>query len=398
MRESLIAVLMKPDRNLFMGPDDVGKAVDEALDDVARRNRVDVKSVNPAMLLDRQNVRNLADRLKQPWKVKITASARGDYRKGEWMYNKKVDELSKNLNQLSGHLRDLSDFINSGEHDTNALLNHILDMPSDIDSWERDRGAYVDTKTLRQQITNDTAIFSDDDDESDEEEEGTVEVGEDGQLVDPNKKPDLEDQGKGLGAVKFLYELAKPNANDMSNATDPTTAKGFVDKIARYSKLAETLRIDPDKWEREQSKIGSHAKPPAITLSTVHGVKGLEWKNVSVLMPKGKFPPERKPREDEPPPDPIEEAEKMKAERNLAYVALTRAAVNLTVVCPEKSDGKPAGMSRFVFEAGLVPGENVAKGDGQVEKQATMSEALDPYIQDLVEQYSAAPSYDRRLP
>lgn len=401
MRDSLVAVLMKPDRGLYLGPDDVTKAVDEALDDMARRNRVDVKSVSPAMLLDRGNVRNLADRLKQPYKLRIVASAKGDNRKGEWMYGKRVDELAENLQGLAANLRDLSSFISSGANDTNQLLNYILDeLPSKVSGWERGRGAFSTTTTLREQITHDTSIFSDDDEEDDDEEEGvTPEVGEDGVLTNPDKKDVIEDPSKGLGAVKFLYELARPNENDMTNNTDPSTAQGFVDKIARYAKLSETLRIDPDKWEREQVKTGSHTKPPAITLSTVHGVKGLEWKNVSVLMPKGKFPPVRKPREDEPPPDPIEEAEKMKAERNLAYVALTRAAVNLEILCPERTGGKAGGISPFVFEAGLVVGENVPKEGQVVEKVATV-EATDPYIQDLVDQYadSSRYSYDRRQP
>lgn len=398
MRESLISVLMKPDRNLFLGPDDVAKAVDEALDDVARRNRVDVKSVSPMMLLDRSNVRNLADRLKQPYKVKIVGSAKGDYRKGEWMYGKRVDELADNLKELSNNLRDLSDFIGSGVNDTNALLNYILDnMPSTVSGWSRERGSYSESKSLREQITHDTSIFSDDDDDAEEEEEIAPEISEEGTLSGPKKPEVVEDPNKGLGAVKFLYQLAIPNANDMQNNTDPATAQGFVAKISRYAKLSETLRIDPDKWEKEQSNKGTHAKPPAITLSTVHGVKGLEWPNVSVLMPKGKFPPERKPKEDEPPPDPIEEAEKMKAERNLAYVALTRAAVNLEILCPESTGGKAGGISPFVFEAGLVVGENVPKeGASPAEKQA--SEPLDPYVLETVERFAEElpGSYDRR--
>lgn len=65
---------------------------------------------------------------------------------------------------------------------------------------------------------------------------------------------------------------------------------------------------------------------------------------------------ERKPKPDDPPPDPIAEKARMKAERNLAYVALTRAAVNLEVTCPMSK-----GISPFVFQAGLAPGENVPK-------------------------------------
>lgn len=396
MKDSLVAVLMKPDRGLFLGnAEEVSKLVDEALDDVARRERVDVRSVNPMSLLESRNIRNLADRLKQPHKIKIVASMKGDIRKGEWMYNKRVDELAENLRGLSNNLRDLRDYLASGVNDTKSLLNYILDqLPSTVTGWSRERGEYSTVTTLREQISHDTSIFSDDDDDDDTEEETEQqlpEVTEEGTLVDPKKQQkEEEDQGKGLGAVQFLYQLAVPNGNDMEHNTDPSTAKGFADKIARYAKLSDTLRIDPEKWEREQAKIGGHAKPPALTLSTVHGVKGLEWNNVSVLMPKGKFPPERKPREDEPPPDPVEEAEKMKSERNLAYVALTRAAVNLEVLCPLRTEGgKRAGTSPFVFEAGLVEGENVPKDGEPVDEVKTAShEPLDPDFEALSDRYA----------
>jgi len=404
MKGSLVSALMKPDRGTYLGPDDVAKAVDEALDDLSRRERVDIRSVSPMALLESRNIRLLADKLKQPYRLKIMASARGDVRKGEWMYGKRVDELADNLKGMAKNLRDLSAFVAAGDNSTDKLLDYILDsMTSVVSGWSRERGAYTETSTLREQITHDTAIFADDDGDEDETETEEVvpEVGEEG-LLGVKKKEDVP--GKGLGAVQFLYQMAVPNDNDQTNNTDPSTAQGFVSKIARYSKLSETLRIDPEKWEKDQNKIADpgqrRAKPPAITLSTVHSVKGLEWPNVSVLMPAGKFPPVRRPRPNEPPPDPVEEAEKLKAERNLAYVALTRAAVNLEVLCPMVSDnGMEAGISRFVREAGLHEGENVPKGEvfESGEKTAAV-EAVDPHVLETIERYAdeMPATYDRR--
>jgi superfamily I DNA/RNA helicase len=119
-------------------------------------------------------------------------------------------------------------------------------------------------------------------------------------------------------------------------------------------------------------------------------------------MPRGKFPPVRKPRPDEPPPDPADESEKMKAERNLAYVALTRAAVNLEVLCPMVSGSMQAGISPFVFEAGLKVGENVPKGEvfESGEKTAAV-ESVDPYVIETLERFAdeiPVASYDRRGP
>lgn len=360
MKSSLVAALMKPDRALFMGPDDVEKAVDEALNDIARRERVDVKSIRPDILLESQYVRMLADKLKLPYRLKIISFAKGDTRKGEWMYRQRVDELAENLRGMAANVRDLRAFIEDNKP-TTELLDYILDnMESTVSSWDSTtRRVVTETTSLRQQITNDVAVYSDDDGDEDEDDSKDsippAEVGEEG-LMPSKPKPELF---KGLGAVQFLYALIKPNENDQANVTNPEESQGFVQKVARYSKIAESLRIDPDKWEKEQQKLDPEQrkeKPPAVSLSTVHSVKGAQWKNVTVLMPKGLFPMERKPKPDEPPPDPIVEKARMKAERNLAYVALTRAAVNLEVTCPMNK-----GVSRFVFEAGLAPGENVPK-------------------------------------
>lgn len=96
-----------------------------------------------------------------------------------------------------------------------------------------------------------------------------------------------------------------------------------------------------------------------MVLSTVHSVKGLEWDNVTVLMPKGRFPLERKPKPGDPPSDPVEVERELIAERNLAYVALTRAAKNLEIHAIR--DPKTGDVSPFVIETGLHPGENVPK-------------------------------------
>lgn len=95
-----------------------------------------------------------------------------------------------------------------------------------------------------------------------------------------------------------------------------------------------------------------------------NSVKGAQWKTTFVQMPKGKFPIMFKPKPGEPPPDPEKEKERIEDERRLAYVALTRAAKNLRVLCPKGVGGKPAGISEFVDEAELNLGENVQKAEG----------------------------------
>lgn len=274
MKSSLVAALMKPDRALFMGPDDVEKAVDEALNDVARQERVDVKSVRPDILLESRYVRMLADKLKLPYRLKIISFAKGDTRKGEWMYKQKVDELAENLREMAANVRDLRAFIGENKP-TTELLDYILDnMKSTVSSWDSTaRRMVTETTSLREQITNDVAVYSDDDGDEDEDEAKDsippADIGGEGHLPTPAKATSV----KGLGAVQFLYALVKPNENDQANVTNPEESQGFVQKVARYSKIAGSLRIDPDKWEKEQQKLDPEQrkeKPPAISLSTVH--------------------------------------------------------------------------------------------------------------------------------
>ncbi len=101
--------------------------------------------------------------------------------------------------------------------------------------------------------------------------------------------------------------------------------------------------------------------------AVVHNsVKGAQWQNCFVQMPKGKFPIEKQKKDSEegvlPSPEELEkEQQERESERRLAYVALTRAAVNLTVICPAVVGGRKAGVSQFADEAGLTLGENVQK-------------------------------------
>jgi superfamily I DNA/RNA helicase len=375
LKKSLVAILMKPDRSIYLGAEDVEKAVDEALDELARRERVDVKSIRPDTLLEPRYQKLLADKLKQPYRLKILDQYRNDRRKGEWIYGKRVEELADNFRDIAGSIRDLRDYIEEG-HPTGELLDYVLDnMKSTVKGWDAAaRRETFATTSLRQQITDDVAIYSEDEEDEAEEERESVpqpELGEEGLLPVKEKSSEL----KGLGAVRFLYELSKPNQQDQQYSTDPSTSQGYVQKLARYAKLAGSLRVDPIKWEKDQRNlpVGQRKeKPPAVTLSTVHSVKGAQWSNVTVSMPAGIFPLERKPKEDEPPPDPEQEAARMKAERNLAYVALTRAAVNLEVTCPK-------GISSFVFEAGLKVGENVPK-PGADQPEASLTASTEEWI------------------
>jgi superfamily I DNA/RNA helicase len=357
--KALMSALTKPDRGLYLSVGQIETAVNEALDDVARYEHKDVKDVDPNILLtDRSYARKLAEYLKGPYKNQFMA-------KGQWLWNKIVDGLTKQLLDMGRDIHDIRQMTLDPNARTTELLGHILDhVKSTVTSWDpAQRREVTKTTTLREDISNSLKLYSSDDDDDDEttEEEEKPELDAEGR---PVKKEDQEENpAKGLGAVQFLYALSEPNKNDHELGILPDTAAGFAKKLERFAKLAEGLRIDPKKWDEEQAKITDPAlrqeKPPAVTLTTVHAVKGLEWPHATVLMPAGIFPIKIRRKKNEPPPTPEEIKEHDISERNLAYVALTRAAKTLTVISiPDPKDG---AQSPYIAQAGLVPGENVPK-------------------------------------
>lgn len=103
-------------------------------------------------------------------------------------------------------------------------------------------------------------------------------------------------------------------------------------------------------------KESTEEEMDAVVLSTIHGVKGLEFDNVYLIgMIEGKFPKENA----------LYNEEEMEEERRLAYVAITRAKKNLTMLSSQydfKYDLQEP--SRFIEEAGINPEEYDDQFDG----------------------------------
>jgi len=177
---------------------------------------------------------------------------------------------------------------------------------------------------------------------------------------DADEDPELVDSKSTLGTLSFISMMMEPNVVDPSY--DPTNPQQFYARFEGLSNRAEELRIDPDEHEREQIKAGiplsDRTPPPGVYLGTVHSTKGAEWHDVTLLMPQGKFPISRKPREPQENEVPEEitpgSGGSMESERRLGYVGLTRAKNSLTILCP-------GGASSFVTEAGLKEGQNVSR-------------------------------------
>jgi superfamily I DNA/RNA helicase len=263
----------------------------------------------------------------------------------------KADKGYEQLDELIGALDGLSLITISEKATTKDMFDAVLDMPGTKFKVHPKTGRIEGETpvTFRQELTASIKDFGDEDEDVQDEE-----------------RPDE----MNLGNISFLYELAKPNPEDPGDLEiSPETPRGFWAKMGRLNERAKELRIDLNAWEKEQNKLPPEDRKPApgVYLGTVHSVKGAQWPHVYVQMPNGRFPmePPRKDGEQDEPmtPDEIaEQAAELEGERRLAYVALTRPSKTLRIVAPGQYQGKPAGMSRFLDEAGLTLGENVPRG------------------------------------
>ena len=357
MQKALEEVINRPNR-FFVSPDQGAEAVETAFSDYARRSGKNLKDIHPMAAMD--------DNLF----LEILASKLTRSRSGF--------KFTKGLEKL-GRLKDDIDQMRVNSEDdaytTKDMFDDILNMTG-VEGVTNPRTGKVDY--VEQTFRDSLKAFTRDS------------VSEEEDLVDE----DEEDETAGLGNISFLYELMKPDPTDPDDSlNDPGTPFGFKSKMERYAKKARELRVDITKWDKAQEALPPEDRkpPPGVYIGTVHSTKGAQWANCYVQMPKGKFPfePPVRPGE-EPKPEAVLQ-EEMESERRLGYVAITRAAKNLTIVCPSEVGGKAAGVSPFVDEAGLTVGENVTKpgaetvDDEPAVKTASIGDGYDGLVPDAWE-------------
>lgn len=346
MQLALGHAINKPNRFFLSDPKKAPEAIAKVFSDYAYREDVNVKDLNPLEVLKKPVfVRMLAAAL-----AALTRTGKG------FKFDEKIQDLADDLLYMKAK---------SGTEDykTTDLFDDILSLKG----VGIVGGNFVD-QTFRESLQAEIR------DRVDEEEE---EEGDDTLPSDISKT-------KGLGNISFLYQLAQPDPTDDDDSiTSPETPVGFKAKIERYTAKMRDLRTDLTAYTKAQDALPPEKRtpPPGVYLGTVHSTKGAQWANVTVSMPAGKFPFVRPPRPGEEPEDPEIEAQRLKDERRLAYVAITRAAKNLSIVCPNVVGGKAAGVSPFVYEAGLRPGENISKNPPEgSEKQASFNDDDEDYV------------------
>ena len=151
----------------------------------------------------------------------------------------------------------------------------------------------------------------------------------------------------GIGYDDYILEYAQYrnlNKEDLYDILDElqASAKGFRNYEAWELHIEEYTQELREKAKKKQEN------PNAITLSTLHSAKGLEFRSVFIMDANQGITPYKKAVLDKD----VEE------ERRLFYVGMTRAIEDLTICSLKEVHNKASEISQFVYEAGLVKENN----------------------------------------
>ncbi|GKU28640.1 ATP-dependent helicase [Clostridium folliculivorans] len=112
-------------------------------------------------------------------------------------------------------------------------------------------------------------------------------------------------------------------------------------EISREFKSIITLLAHVETVEENIKNSIRKSEEDSVILSTIHGVKGMEFKNVYVIDVNEEIIPHKNAEEDG------------EEERRLFYVGVTRAKDNLFIYSPKMLRGKFKGRSRFLDEIAI---------------------------------------------
>ncbi len=168
-------------------------------------------------------------------------------------------------------------------------------------------------------------------------------------LLEPGKNRFALDNNRSF--LKNLTLMKKKSMNKLISYTE--TVLGYEDYLASYSE--RTGRDVDELFEdlREMEEVASYYDNPLellmasvkdpdekeakVTLSTVHGVKGLEFEKVFVINVVEGYMPH------------AASMENLEEERRIFYVAITRAKEELNIYSPRFIHGKERKRSRFIL-------------------------------------------------
>lgn len=120
------------------------------------------------------------------------------------------------------------------------------------------------------------------------------------------------------------------------------TINAFIDSAKDFSNIVEFLtHIENVKSKIEKERSKKSQNQDGVLLSTIHGVKGMEFPNVLIVNCNEDIIPYSKSVDDE---------QNLEEERRIFYVAITRSSKNLYISYIKNRLGKPLKPSRFIGE------------------------------------------------
>ncbi|EES48312.1 ATP-dependent helicase [Clostridium botulinum] len=134
--------------------------------------------------------------------------------------------------------------------------------------------------------------------------------------------------------LKSYCEKFSQNLEDLEEVIEEfkLSAEGFkniFDFLAHIENVSNEIEVSKNKNQRE-----------GVILSTIHGVKGMEFKNVYLVNCNEDTIPHSSSKE-----------ENIEEERRLFYVGITRAIDNLYLFAPKNRRGQLKEISRFICES-----------------------------------------------
>ena len=140
-----------------------------------------------------------------------------------------------------------------------------------------------------------------------------------------------------MGYIDYLREYANKYGQSLDDLED--VLEEFKGAAEGFKTITEFLvHINNVEEQIESSKVVEDG----VILSTIHGVKGMEFNNVYIINCNEEVIPHKSSME-----------ENIEEERRLFYVGITRAINNLYVFSPKTMRGKFREASRFIAESHL---------------------------------------------
>jgi DNA helicase-2/ATP-dependent DNA helicase PcrA len=177
-------------------------------------------------------------------------------------------------------------------------------------------------------------------------------------------------------ALDYQKRLRKSALNPTQGEEQATTVEAFL-RFLLHLKISSAREL-LTYLEQMQSRQQVGAQIDAVTLTTVHRSKGLEWPVVFLPNLAEGHMPCLSGRESDP-------LRALESERRLLYVALTRAQKHLFITLPDpSSDSSSGGVSRFFAEmcidASCAVGRALESGAERVVLRAAGTEVLTSYL------------------